>query len=73
MIRKIVTVKQMYWTSKESESDRNKGDKSKCQKTVRNISLNIDLQIFSHNQSKELSHSKQVSYCNQSPYSPPDD
>ena len=42
-----------YWTAKESESDRNIGDKTKCQKTVHNISLNIDLQIFSHNQSEE--------------------
>ena len=30
-----------------SSSNRNIGDQSKCQKTVRNISLNIDLQIFS--------------------------
>ena len=45
----------------------------KFPKTGRNIYLDIDLQIFSHNQSIEYSHLSNVDFCNQSTYTHPDD
>ena len=57
-----------YWIAKKTERDGNTVGKSKFPKIVRNISLNIDQQIFSHTQSQDYSQSPDVAFCNKSSY-----